>query len=369
MICHTNVPSSRKPVEEIQVAEGSSSSDSAQRPIGPDETGAYPNGYRFPPKHTWQEATVIGLKAFWRFFLTPFGFVITLYGLNVVAWGAMIFFVLLKAAPAMCHPSCDALDSPRKKWIEIDSQILNGLFCVTGLGLIPWRFRDLYWLLAYRLFHHERSFRFLAGIHRSWFRLAGSQNLDINVGPAPLPPSKKSSTNTPHTSVQPANPLTPDQLYALESNSALPLPPTSIHQPPLTGIRAPPTATWKLDFVVWMYVFNTFLQGVLCGAMWGYNRYNRPSWLQAFAIVVACLVAIAAGLMVWKEGGKVKRIEGIPVHEEEVLRDIELGEENKEREKEQMEKVVIGAGGGHLEGKVVEVRIKKHKGRHWYERH
>jgi MFS family permease len=32
----------------------------------------------------------------------------------------------------------------RKVWIEIDSQILNALFCVTGLGLIPWRVRDLY---------------------------------------------------------------------------------------------------------------------------------------------------------------------------------------------------------------------------------
>ncbi|KAL6402662.1 hypothetical protein AUP68_14116 [Ilyonectria robusta] len=49
----------------------------------------------------------------------------------------MIFFLLLKAAPAMNHPSADSDDSPRKKWIEIDSQILNALFCVTAFGLAP----------------------------------------------------------------------------------------------------------------------------------------------------------------------------------------------------------------------------------------
>ncbi|KFY94778.1 hypothetical protein V498_03727 [Pseudogymnoascus sp. VKM F-4517 (FW-2822)] len=35
----------------------------------------------------------------------------------------------------MCHPTCDDINSPRRVWIEIDSQILNALFCVTGFGL------------------------------------------------------------------------------------------------------------------------------------------------------------------------------------------------------------------------------------------
>ncbi|KAI4725466.1 hypothetical protein E4T49_06805 [Aureobasidium sp. EXF-10728] len=79
---------------------------------------------------TWQQTVVTGLVAFWRFFKTPTGFLITLYGLNVVAWGAMLFFLILKAAPAMNHPDGgDADSSPRKIWIEIDSQILNALFC------------------------------------------------------------------------------------------------------------------------------------------------------------------------------------------------------------------------------------------------
>jgi Protein of unknown function (DUF2985) len=97
-------------------------------------------------KHGWAETTRHGFTAAWKFVTTPTGYLMTVYGLNVVAWGAMFFFLLLGAAQATNHPSKDATNSPRKIWIEIDSQILNALFCVTGFGLASWRFRDLYWL-------------------------------------------------------------------------------------------------------------------------------------------------------------------------------------------------------------------------------
>jgi hypothetical protein len=111
------------------------------------------------PKVTWMRSTIIGLRAFWKWFLTPFGFLVTIYALNVVAWGGMLFLLLLNAAPAMCWAfdeqqgwirDCDDLQSSRRIWLETDSQILNALFCVTAFGLIPWRFRDLYYLLRWR---------------------------------------------------------------------------------------------------------------------------------------------------------------------------------------------------------------------------
>ena len=67
-------------------------------PVGPDETGTYPNGYRFPKKHTWTQSITIGSKAFLKFALTPLGFVITIYGLNVVAWGEHLPFCALGLA-------------------------------------------------------------------------------------------------------------------------------------------------------------------------------------------------------------------------------------------------------------------------------
>jgi len=293
----------------------SSNLSSDPKPIVPDENGVYPNGYRPPAKKPWGEATVIGLKAFWKFFLTPLGFVVVIYGLNVVAWGGMLFLLLLNAAPAMCHPSCNDINSPRRIWIEIDSQILNALFCVTGFGLIPWRFRDFYYLLKFRVQKKQDGLCRLAGIHRGWFRLPGSEGLNVlsRDGREDGSPEPIVDNNT--------------------KNPALPIPASSAPDPPLTGVRAPPTALWKLDFVIWAFVWNTFLQAVLSAFMWGYNRINRPSWSTGLFVALACIVAGMGGLMCFLEGKKVKKIEGIPVTDEEVLRDVEMAEGKKRAKK------------------------------------
>lgn len=217
--------------------------------------------YEPPPKLPWKVSMKIGLRAFWKWFLTPLGFCITIYGLNVVAWGGMLFLLLCNAAPAMCHPTCDDINSPRRKWLEVDSQILNALFCVTGFGLIPWRFRDLYFLLKWRIpffSPEERQYglRRLAGIHSGWFRLPGDEHANLLD----------------------------------EDNSAIPLPVSKKLSRPLTGVRAPPTAGWKLDFVIWNNCWNTFLQVVLCGFMWGFSRYVYSSSVRS-ARMTGLLVA------------------------------------------------------------------------------
>jgi len=303
-----------------------SSTSSDDRVQGPDEDGVYPTGYKFPPKHSWGESTKIGLKAFWKFTLTPLGFLIVLYGLNVVAWGGMLFLLLIGGGQEfMCYPpgshgvkECNNINSPRRIWIEIDSQILNALFCVTGFGLIPWRFRDFYYLLQFRIRHKQEYLRRLAGIHRSWFRLPGSTDLPVD----------------PHAS-----------MIAPDTNPAIPLPPSKAPDAPLTGSRAPATRWWKLDYVIWAYVLNTFLQAVLSGFMWGFNRYTRPSWSTGLFVALACIVAALGGFMCFKEGKRVKAVEGIPVEEAEVLRDVE--KDVMEGEKKE------GGNGrrGHLFGK------------------
>ena len=300
-----------------------SSSTSASKELGPNADGVYPNGYKFPPKHTWGEATKIGLKAFWKFTITPLGFLIVLYGLNVVAWGGMLFLLLIGGGQEfMCYPpgshgekDCNNINSPRRIWIEIDSQILNSLFCVTGFGLIPWRFRDFYYLMRFRILHDQSALRRLAGIHRAWFRLAGSQD---------LPTDPDAPVNDP------------------ENNPAIPLPPSKIADAPLTGIRAPATRMWKLDYVIWAFVLNTFLQAVLSGFMWGFNRYKRPSWSTGTFVALACIVAGLGGLMSFQEGKRVKKFEGIPVKAGEMLADVERdvvgGEKKKKKNKTSVKK-------------------------------
>jgi hypothetical protein len=290
-------------------ASTSTSPPSAEKPV-PDAEGVYPNGYKFPPKHTRGEATLIGLRAFGKFTLTPLGFFIVVYGLNVVAWGGMLFLLLCNASSPMCYSpyfyagkDCNNINSPRRIWIEIDSQILNALFCVTGFGLIPWRFRDLYYLIKWRVGKRQDALRRLAGFHKSWFRLPGSNLLPI----APFPNS------------------TTDE----ESNPAIPLPIRKTPSPPLTGVRAPPTPLWKLDYVILLFVANTFLQAVLSGFMWGLNRYNRPSWSTGLFVALACIVAAMAGIMQFMEGKKIKAVEGVPVEVAEVLVDAEKATEKK----------------------------------------
>jgi hypothetical protein len=267
-----------------------------------DLTEPFVNGYHFPPKYTWQESTMQGLKAFWKFFLTPMGFFWTIYGLNVVAWGGMIFLLLCNASPAMCYPTCDHIDSPRRKWIEWDAQILTALFCVTAFGLAPWRFRDLYYLLKYRLLKQQDGLRRLAGIHNDWFRLQGTQELPANIGP--------------------------DNITAGVPASCVPIPEKSMPNPPLTGVRAPATAVWKLDLVIWSMVWNTFAQCGLCGIMWGMNRYDRPSWATGFLVAIGMVIAMVGGFVTFLEGKKVKSIEGVPLTDqdrERLARDKELG--------------------------------------------
>ncbi|KAF2710969.1 hypothetical protein K504DRAFT_500904 [Pleomassaria siparia CBS 279.74] len=265
------------------------------------QVSQYANGYIPPPKVPWKTSTAIGLKSFSKWVITIPGFLITLYGLNVVAWGGMLFLLLCNASPAMCVPTCNDIQSPRRIWIEIDSQILNGLFCVTGFGLAPWRFRDLYWWGWWRIGGSKRTatgIRRLAGIHRGWFRLPGSDQL----------PELANATT-----VSPEDP-------------SVPIPHDKIPDPPPTGIRAPPTKGWKMDFVVWMNVWNTFFQIVLCFYMYHYNRYLRPSWATGCFVALGCIVAGVAGIMMYHEGKNVKRVEGVPVPKEmENRTDVESG--------------------------------------------
>jgi hypothetical protein len=236
---------------------------------------------------TWKQTIIIGLAAFWRFFRTPTGFLITLYGLNVVAWGAMLFFLILKAAPAMNHPDGgDADSSPRKIWIEIDSQILNALFCLTAWGLAPWRFRDLWWVCVWRFGPDTESaskaIRRLAARNVSWFRLQENDLMD---------------------------------------HEEAGVDPSLIRRSTFSGEKAPPTASWKMDFVVWMMVLNTLLQVGMAYMMWAYNRIDRPTWGAGLFIGLGCAVSMFGGLMCWWEGRKIKKIEG-----PKVVKDKELSE-------------------------------------------
>ncbi|CAG8099317.1 unnamed protein product [Penicillium salamii] len=231
------------------------SSLSEYQPAPPDSTG------KGSPNDTMGNK----LREFFRWMCTPLGACITVYGLNIVAWGGMLFLLMCNAAPAMCHPTCDSLESPRRIWIEIDSQILNALFCVTGFGLAPWRIRDLYRWCCWRLARSDASRRNalnrLAEIHQNWF--LKSQDPDL------LPRTSKQS----------------DQEIQWVT----------------------PTPLWKMDVVVWGNMLNSVFQLCLAVFMWAFNRFNRPSWTTGLFVGLACAVAGVAGILMWLEKKRVQK--------------------------------------------------------------
>ena len=77
------------------------------------------------------------LRGLWTFVKTPMGFITAIYGFLVVFWGAAIVLFLLGWIPTNSKNTQDI-------WVEISSQVVNGLFTVTGVGLIPWRATDTY---------------------------------------------------------------------------------------------------------------------------------------------------------------------------------------------------------------------------------
>jgi len=285
------------------------------------ETGTFPNGYKFPPKHTWKESIAIGFRAFLRFtFRSWVGFLIVFYCVQIVGWGGMIFLLLCTAGdPRMCWlqrppgsgnwvTDCSDKHTSKSLWIEIDAQVLTALFCVTAFGLAPWRCMDLWHLMQYRIWHEHLALRKLAAAHRGWYRLPASHHLDSSVRATELVEGVDD-----------------------EAINLVPHPLAKAPNPPLTAVRALPTALWKMDFVVWLMFMNTIFQVILCGFMWGENRFVRPAWTTALFIVLGMLSGIAAGWVQFAESKKVKAREGIPLDEPAKDKTYELGELENQR--------------------------------------
>ncbi|KAI0879643.1 hypothetical protein GGS24DRAFT_438155 [Hypoxylon argillaceum] len=274
-----------------------------------DGTGEYANGYHFPPKYAMKEQIRMGIFAYWEFYNTGFGFFFTVYALNVIGWGFMLLLLLLSASPQMCWVNgkfdCNDINSQRRIWIEIDSQVLTALFSATGFGLVGWRVRDLYLLLRYRINKDQKALRRLAGVHRAWLRLEGSDQLPPTLGPK----------NIEQTTVP------------FDTNS-VPYPLETISDPPPTGIRAPPSALWKMDFIAWVNIWYIVFQGFLSGFMWALSRYNRPAWTTGLFFALTFITSSAAGIMEAMQVLNVRAIEGVPLTKRDIqrlARDKELG--------------------------------------------
>lgn len=221
--------------------------------------------------------------------MTLFKALLIVYCLNVVAWEGMIFLLLCNAAPAMCQPTCADINSPRWKWIEINSQILNALFCLPAFGLAPRRSRGGWQLVRYTVEGSSEPLRRLAATYRTWFRLPGSQTLPVDVGAAQVESWLSQSSSL---------------------KDIVPYPARCVPEAPPSGRRAMLTPLWKLGTVVGLNFMNTLFQAILSGFMWCYNRHTRPPWSVGLFLCLAFASSTAAGVLGFIEVRRVKKVEG-----------------------------------------------------------
>ncbi|KZW03764.1 hypothetical protein EXIGLDRAFT_599427 [Exidia glandulosa HHB12029] len=218
------------------------------------------------------------LSGLWAFLKTPTGAVMGIYGFLVAFWGAAIVLFLGKLINLHNKEKQDI-------WVEISCQVENALFTITGVGLIPWRVIDTYRIV--RIWHYQR-------VIRKRREQRGLPPLcDENDLPDPV--------------------LEPNHVHVLEARQQEQLQKQQEKfQKSQTWYRPHRTDTHKafpIGTALWICLLtdgNSVFQCMLCGCMWGLNRFDRPAWTTGTLVPASFLCGIAAGVLIWY-GGKQTR--------------------------------------------------------------
>ncbi|RDB22557.1 hypothetical protein Hypma_010075 [Hypsizygus marmoreus] len=221
--------------------------------------------------------TMLGV---WSFLKTPMGIITAIYGFLVVFWGAAI--VLFLAKMINLHNA-----DLQGFWVEVSSQVENGLFTVTGIGLIPSRVLDtyrIYWIWHYK--RKTRKLRAKAGL---------PQLFDVDDLPDPA-----YDPNYVHI-------LTEKEEKDLHRQQRKFRHHQTWYRPHGTEThRAFPINTALL--ICLLSDGNSIFQIMLCATMWGLDRFQRPAWSTGILIPASFLCGILAAVFIWRGGQKTKRV-------------------------------------------------------------
>ncbi|KIR60249.1 hypothetical protein I314_04105 [Cryptococcus bacillisporus CA1873] len=230
-----------------------------------------------------RQKILLALQGLWTFVKTPMGFLTAIYGFAIVFWGAAIVLFLLGWIPTSSKYRQDV-------WVEISSQVENGLFTVTGVGLIPWRVIDTYrmsviWTLKRRA---ERR----------------REKMD-------LPPIEDENDLPDPQDI-------PGYIHVLNEKEAAKL---RHHQEKFalsqTWYKPHATATHRafpIRWALWNTILmdgNSFFQCILCGCMWGMNWHERPAWTTGCLIPLSFLCGIGAAVLIYCGSAKTKKHQAV----------------------------------------------------------
>ncbi|POW19608.1 hypothetical protein PSHT_04515 [Puccinia striiformis] len=279
-----------------------------------------------------------GVRAF---IVTPIGIIFTIYG-----------------CCAGVDPSRLAQNHPQSNyriWVEICSQVLNGLFTIPGIGLFPSRIIDS-WNIGVIL-HYARVI---------WKR-KGRKNLE---DPNDLIPSKPLSSTSPleinhHRTNNPTSshnhnpsdkggienkeddedPTHSDheiQLQEEEENAISELVPLDQKKnsktkkklrnsqeslcKSQTWYRPHSSATHYAFPIKWAVLIlllnlgNSIFQAALCAVMWGLKYSTRPAWTTATFMALSFSCGISSGILIWRIGLKTTKKEKVIRQVSEAIR-------------------------------------------------
>ncbi|KAG8925645.1 hypothetical protein FRC01_009883 [Tulasnella sp. 417] len=246
-------------------------------------------------------------RGVWDFVKTPVGFCTALYGFLVAFWGAAIVIFLAKIINL--HNA-----DLQGFWVEVSSQVTNGrlpaiphkprkstaadkahsthaaLFTATGVGLIPWRAIDTYRIG--KIWYYKRLTR----------RLRRKAGLEELVDEDDLP--------DPYYNPDYVHVLTDEQQDELHYQQLKFQQSQTWYRPHATEThRAFPINTGLL--ICLLIDLNSVFQIMLCGVMWGLNRFTRPAWTTGTLIPASFLCGIGASIFIWRGGAKTKKTEQV----------------------------------------------------------
>lgn len=238
----------------------------------------------------------------WSFVKTPLGFVTAIYGFAVVFWGAAIVFFLAKFIN---------FHNAEKQgfWVEVSSQVENALFTATGVGFIPFRVVDTYRICNIWYFKRKTC------------RLRKERSLPPLLDEDDLPDPVYDPNYVQVLTDREQRDLHYHQRQFMRSQ---------------TWYRPHGTATHRafpINIALMICFFvdgNSVFQIILCGTMWGLNRFDRPPWSTGSLIPASFLCGIVAAILIWQGGKKTKRVERV----EQFLRNA-LAMEEKQRKSNQ----------------------------------
>ncbi|ODN78261.1 hypothetical protein L202_03910 [Cryptococcus amylolentus CBS 6039] len=221
----------------------------------------------------------LALKGLWAFVKTPMGFVTAIYGFLVVFWGAAIVLFLLGWIDV-------GGGDKQSVWVEISSQVVNGLFTVTGVGLIPWRSLDTYrmgviWTLKRR----------------------GERRRD-KLGLPPIDdPNDLPDPRTIPGYIHVLNEQEYAKLAHHQEKFALS---QTWYKPHATATHRAFPIRWALWNTILMDL-NSVFQCILCGCMWGMRWRQRPAWTTGCLIPLSFLCGIGASLLIFLGSKRTKK--------------------------------------------------------------